>query len=263
MKTDAQYLYTNSSPVAERRLRALEAIEDESTIKLLSGFAIAPQWHCLEVGAGAGSIARWLAGRCSRTVATDLDTRLLDPDAYEVWPHDILKDAFPQAVFDIVHFRHVLIHIDRAKHLEILRSLCNALIPGGVLLAEESDMETWRVSQSTPEPVRSHFGAGIAATLAIYRSRGMNPALGMELERLIQEAGFVLTRSVRRTRQVTGGTAEAHFQQTSARQLAESIRILNPNEAVVLDRFAACFDEQSLEYETRATVSVSAARRSE
>lgn len=261
LKPNNQYLYTNSSPDAESRLRALEAIEDESTIGLLNRVGITSRWHCLEVGAGAGSIARWLADRCERVVATDLDTRLLDPTAYEVLPHDILKDDFPKAAFDLVHIRHVLIHIDHGKHFSVLRSLWNALKPDGVLLAEESDMDAWKVSEDVPETIRDHFTAGIKTTLGMYLSRGMTPSLGAELELLIQDAGFVSTRGFRRGRRVTGGTPEAHYQQMSVRQLSDSIRALNGDDAVVLDRFADCFDKNELEYESRATVSVSGIKR--
>lgn len=40
---------------------------------------IQPSWRCLELGAGAGSIAHWLASRCpdGQVVATDLGTTFL------------------------------------------------------------------------------------------------------------------------------------------------------------------------------------------
>jgi ubiquinone/menaquinone biosynthesis C-methylase UbiE len=71
-------------------------------------------WSCLEVGAGAGSIARWLAqrvGSIGRVVATDLDTRFFEDAAgtnLEVWRHDVTRDPFPTAEFDLVHVRWLL-----------------------------------------------------------------------------------------------------------------------------------------------------------
>ncbi|MEV3870693.1 hypothetical protein [Streptomyces sp. NPDC049906] len=44
------------------RLRRLEDSWDPETISLLSDCEIRPNWRSLELGAGAGSIAYWLAG---------------------------------------------------------------------------------------------------------------------------------------------------------------------------------------------------------
>jgi len=255
------YLYDNSSSVAADRLRGLEAVEDSSTIELLNRLNVAPGWHCLEIGAGAGSIARWLAERVGpqgRIVATDIDTRLLDPTLYEVWQHDLVQDALPSSAFDLVHLRHVLIHVSRAKHETILRTVRETLKPTGSLLIEESDLQSWHPSEGTPQPVRRRFSDGIATTMMIYRSRAMNPSVGAELEQLVTNAGMTIIDRTRRTRRVKGRSPEAAFHQRSARQLADSIRSSNPTDAVLLDDFAACFDVEELDYETRATVSVSA-----
>ena len=59
---------------------------------------VGPGWRCLEVGAGAGSIAGWLADRVGpsgQVIATDLDTRFLEQQArpnLEVRRHDVVRD---------------------------------------------------------------------------------------------------------------------------------------------------------------------------
>ena len=45
------------------RLRALEALFDSATTRRLAGLGLRDGRRCLEVGAGTGSIARWLAMR--------------------------------------------------------------------------------------------------------------------------------------------------------------------------------------------------------
>jgi hypothetical protein len=145
-------------------------------------------------------------------------------------------------------------------HATVLRSISHALRSEGVLLAEESDLGDWRVDPDTPEPVRKLFTEGVQIMLNVYRSRGMDPSLGAALAVSIERAGFKLIRSVRRTRRVTGGSAEAQFQQSSAKQLAESIRGSRPTDAALLDRFAECFTDRNLKYRSRATVSVSGAK---
>src|SRR5262245_47444537 len=49
------------NPTELQRLRLLEAAADPFTQRCLQRLDIQPGWPCLEVGAGAGSIATWLA----------------------------------------------------------------------------------------------------------------------------------------------------------------------------------------------------------
>src|SRR4051794_39838469 len=59
---------------------------------------VQPGWRCLEVGAGRGSMAVWLAERVGPTghvVATDVDTRYLSRHEFsnlQVIEHNILED---------------------------------------------------------------------------------------------------------------------------------------------------------------------------
>ncbi|MGH3831357.1 MAG: methyltransferase [Pseudonocardiaceae bacterium] len=63
------------------RVLLLEQVKDPDTIRILESLPINESSRCLEIGAGMGSIAYWLAARCSRghVVAVDIDTRNLDP----------------------------------------------------------------------------------------------------------------------------------------------------------------------------------------
>jgi hypothetical protein len=71
-----EYMLQNAEP--RQRLGALEARLDPGTIQLLDALGNLEEWRCLEVGAGAGSIASWLAHRVGprgHVLATDLDLR--------------------------------------------------------------------------------------------------------------------------------------------------------------------------------------------
>lgn len=60
------------------RLRLLEVCRDPGTIGRLDRLGVSCGWRCLEVGAGHGSIARWLAERVGPTgsvLAADIDPR--------------------------------------------------------------------------------------------------------------------------------------------------------------------------------------------
>jgi Methyltransferase domain len=84
----------------------------------------------LEIGAGGGSIATWLATRTGpggRVLATDINIRHLRADAgYEVLRHDLVEEPVPEGPWDLIHARLVLLHLPERR--EILHRLVGALI---------------------------------------------------------------------------------------------------------------------------------------
>ncbi|MGP3924216.1 class I SAM-dependent methyltransferase [Streptomyces sp. 8N616] len=122
------------------RLLLLEQTKDSDTIRVLESLPVAESWRCLEIGAGAGSIAYWLGERCSkgRVVAADIDTRNLDPhrspnvDIQEV---DIATHRFAPSSFDLIHARAVLCHLPARD--EVLAHAFEWLAPGGWLFVED------------------------------------------------------------------------------------------------------------------------------
>ncbi|HEX6491897.1 MAG TPA: methyltransferase domain-containing protein [Candidatus Dormibacteraeota bacterium] len=125
------------------RLGALEQCCDPLTVESLARTGVGSGWHCLEVGAGRGSIARWLAahvGIRGAVLAVDLDTTLLEPHRgprLEVRRLDVLSDPLPDGTFDLVHARHVLGHLP--DQVGALRRLAAALRPGGWMVIEDFD----------------------------------------------------------------------------------------------------------------------------
>jgi 2-polyprenyl-3-methyl-5-hydroxy-6-metoxy-1,4-benzoquinol methylase len=140
---EGAYLLDNAHKEAAARFTALSAMFDPGTVRHLESCGVAPGWHCLEVGGGGGTISNWLrrrVGTMGRVVVTDLDTRFLETvklPGLEVWQHDLTRDPLPEAAFDLVHARLVLVHLpDKEK---ILEKLVLALKPGGWLIDEEFD----------------------------------------------------------------------------------------------------------------------------
>ncbi len=144
--TQSTYLLDNAADEAPERLQALAAMHDAHTQRHVLARGIGAGWHCLEIGAGNGSIAAWMAdqvGETGRVVATDLDPRHLaqrNDRRIEVWRHDLTIDPLPEAAFDLIHVRLVLVHLRDWEAM--LAKLVQALKPGGWLVDEEYDSDS-------------------------------------------------------------------------------------------------------------------------
>jgi len=131
------YAYDNDVDVALQQHACLSAMLDAFTHTRLSTVDDhGGDLRCLEVGAGAGGIARWLAGRCASVVATDLKPGRMAREArIRVLAHDIVTEPVPDPPYDLIHARLLLMHLPQREH--VLRKLAAALTPGGTLAVED------------------------------------------------------------------------------------------------------------------------------
>lgn len=128
---------SKDSPTEHARLSSIQSSIDSFTTTILRGLGLAPDWDCLELGAGAGSIAYWLAEQCprGRVQAVDSDIRYLDPSRslnLDVVEADIADENYAPGQFDLVHARFVLCHLPARDQL-ITRAV-TWLKPGGWLV---------------------------------------------------------------------------------------------------------------------------------
>ena len=81
MADQPHYVFDSTKDQSEfDRLRLLESAFDPQPWLRLENVGVSEGWHCLEVGAGAGSIMNWLSkkvGSCGKVVAIDTNTRFL------------------------------------------------------------------------------------------------------------------------------------------------------------------------------------------
>ena len=223
--SDTRYVFDNAHGETRERFPALSDLYDGETIRCLQAIGVAPGWQCLEVAAGGGSIAQWLAGQVDtsgRVLATDLDARFLeslaDP-AIEVRRHDIVRDPLPDAAFDLVHARLILVHLPERELA--LAKMVGALKPGGWLVCEEFD------SLSMPaDPARhpdEHALKAQAAMQRVMASRGANTRYGRDLAARVRALGLVDIRADGRMAMWQGGSAGARLFRANFEQLREEL----------------------------------------
>jgi SAM-dependent methyltransferase len=185
------FLSQQSSPDVERaRLRLLEEYHDPLSVSQLDAIGVGEGWRCLDVGAGGGSVTRMLAERAGSTgsvLAVDLDTSLLEElvsDRVEVRRHDLLSDQLPQAEFDLVHARLLLMFL--SPRLGALERLVSAARPGGWVASIAPDFTTVAVSPTglAWQRVWSRFLDAVMAG-------GWDPGYGARLHGDLCGAGLV------------------------------------------------------------------------
>jgi SAM-dependent methyltransferase len=139
----SEYLFQHGWELERRRLDLLEQVFDPGTVEHLGRIPLPDGGRCLEVGAGAGSIARWMCDRVGPdgwVVATDLDTGFLEQleeKNLEVRRHDIVADDLEEDAYDLVHSRLVLDHLPARR--QVIKRMAAALRPGGWLVQEVFD----------------------------------------------------------------------------------------------------------------------------
>jgi 16S rRNA A1518/A1519 N6-dimethyltransferase RsmA/KsgA/DIM1 with predicted DNA glycosylase/AP lyase activity len=93
----SDYLLDKEFNEAKNRLTINEQVQDPATIKCLENINVNKNWHCLELGGGAGSITSWLCEKTvgyGRVTVIDQDTRFLEQLRYsnlEVLKEDITE----------------------------------------------------------------------------------------------------------------------------------------------------------------------------
>jgi SAM-dependent methyltransferase len=181
-----------------KRLSGMESLWDPGSQALLDELGIGDGWRCLEVGAGGGSMVKWMASRGANVLAIDLDTRFVEPlasDVVEVRRVDLRTDTLPQDEFDLVHARLVLEHL--ADRRQILDRLVAALRPGGWIVIEDYDWTCFGFERDSPG-----FGDIGEVILAFMAKAGFERDYGRRVVSDIEAAGLTDIRGEGRARMI-------------------------------------------------------------
>jgi SAM-dependent methyltransferase len=191
-QTDTQWIGDQIEHDTELgRLRALERVFDPTTVRLLDEIVqVAPGWRCLELGAGAGSVTRWLAERVGPTgsvVAVDVNCRFLTdlPPNVEVVEGDVTTMELDEG-FDLVHHRAVLAYVSGRE--DVVARAAHALAPGGQMLSEEPifprEVDGHGTLGDTDDRV---VGRTLQALVRLLDQVGTAPSFGLRLPSLLEE----------------------------------------------------------------------------
>jgi 2-polyprenyl-3-methyl-5-hydroxy-6-metoxy-1,4-benzoquinol methylase len=212
------YLLDNAWQQARRRLAYLEEYSDPGTQRRVEALGIRPGWRCLEVGAGGGTMSRWLCRRTApegSVLALDLDPRFMvdvsEPNL-EVRKQDVVAHPPPEGAFDFVLARFVLMHIPQRE--QVLERLAASLKPGGWLLVE--DMDAFSTAE-IPHPVCRRV---LEAQFVLGRAAGMDISTwARRLPERFQRLGLAQVGTEAQVPFVPGGSAPAGFFRLTADQL--------------------------------------------
>lgn len=178
------------------RLRLLHEVYGPGTEALLRRVGLRDGQRVAEIGCGSGNIACWMAeqvGPHGAVVGIDVSPAQIDEarrqarsrnlQNIEFQVADAYEPGLPEANFDIVYCRLVLMHLTHpATALQAMRSLAR---PGGHVVCEEMDLGCWRCDP--PHAAMTRF---FELNLQLGDRRRENFCLGASLHRLFREVGF-------------------------------------------------------------------------
>ena len=249
VSSEPRYATANAESGAERaRLELLQELNDAATIRRLDAIGVQPGWRCVEIGAGAGSIARALAERCGPrglVVAMDRDPRFLDDfpgPGREVATHDIMDGPVHPGGFDLAHCRAVLAHVD---DLAIAcRHVVESVRPGGWILCEEPDYGPMEAC----DPEHPH-ARDLAAFRSIMTHGGrMDGHAGRNVFRALRDLGLGEVEADSHGAIAIGGTLRARFRRDSLEIVRSLVLASGAFSEERFERMLAAFDDPTFAY---------------
>ena len=200
--------------LADTRRRKLlrQEINDPFSIACISNTGVREGWDCLEVAAGLGSLALWLATVVSpsgRVVATELPEGMnevlrsgCESFGVELLCHDLEGNRLNDR-FDLIHSRFVFEHIQGRD--EALKPLLANLKPNGWIVIEDA----WFPDQ--PCEGTDLYRRALKAFRIVIEQSGSDFGWASDLHHILQDLGLYKVSSTSRTDTYNGGSIQAEF----------------------------------------------------
>ncbi len=225
MTTTDSYVLNNDEPTAASMLDCLSAVLDEFTATRLVATGVADGARCLEVGAGNGSIARWLGGRVGPTgqvLATDRQPHhVAAGPRVTVLRHDVVTEPLPAGPFDLIHARLLLAHLPERR--AVLARLAGALAAGGALVVEEWGGWPGRVLSAPDPDTAALYERYQVALLAVFRSAGNDTGWAADVPAAMLDAGLVDVDTAVHARSWSGGSPGCLLPALVSRELRDRL----------------------------------------
>ena len=188
-RDDGYNVRDDEAALEAQRLGFLAEARDPKTIRVLGSTGISAGWNCIELGAGAGTVSRWMADQVGTTgtvLSTDIELRFHSEATpnMEVRQHNIMAEELPVAAFDLIHARAVLQHLPERD--AVITKLTNALRPGGWLVLEDGNFLSF-AEQSVPNAYKPLHDLICTGQTTQWR----DPNFGLKLLGHMRTRGFV------------------------------------------------------------------------
>jgi 2-polyprenyl-3-methyl-5-hydroxy-6-metoxy-1,4-benzoquinol methylase len=239
----ANYVWDHDLSGEADRLALMSDLLDPSSRFHLGRLGVAKGWTCLEVGAGNGSLSRWLAeqvGPDGHVLATDLRTDLmagLGGPNIDVRRLDVVQDEPPGAPFDLVAARALLHHLPERR--EVVGRMVRWLKPGGHLFIQEPDFyPTWTVRP----PSQHRFWELFLAWAAQQR---IDYYVGRAVPGWLQAEGMLDIAAEGHAILYQGGSAFAAWWTAGIREIAGRLEAEGGVPGALLEEFYALYRDPS------------------
>jgi SAM-dependent methyltransferase len=235
----SEYTLPHDLAGERQRLELMSALLDPMERAHIERLGVKSGWRCLELGAGNGSIARFLAGVVAPTgsvVASDIDVRYmadLHAPCLEVRRLDVIEDAIEDETYDFVVARALLHHL--AGRRDALKRMVAAVKPGGVLLSIEPDMLPCTVA----EP--ASMGAFWQGWLKWAEQSGIDYFVGRRVPAWLDSLGMESVAGEGCTARFNGGSDWARYWTSTMRELAPPLMKSGNMSQRMLDDFTSLY----------------------
>ncbi len=262
--SNPEYVFDTAWQAERNRVTAIENIWDDNSRRNLLATGVSEGWRCLEVGAGGGSLAAWLAtvvGPEGHVVATDTDTRFLDAlgaPGVEARRHDIVADPIEAGAYDLVHTRLLLEHLPDSDIA--LDHMIEALKPGGRLVLEEFDHVSFLPDPESSPQAQATWQAWTDAFTLLAQSRGLDLAYGRRMATLLRRRGLEEVTCEGRTIVERGGVPGRDLLRLSMLSLRHALTATGAIDDRGVDALAALLDDPAFTWTSQIMVSATATK---
>jgi SAM-dependent methyltransferase len=202
-----------------KRLRLMSGLLDPTSQAQLAKVPVEPDWRCIEIGAGNGSLSQWLAGRLrppGKVEATDIAADLMrgiESPTLDVAELDVVKDGLPSKACDLVMARALLHQLP--ERMEVIAAIVDAVRPGGWVFIQEPDFHP----TMTVEPEsQAQFWRDFLKWAA---SQQIDYFVGHKVAPRLQELGCEYINVEGHTMQYQGGSAFAEWWRLAIAEVAQ------------------------------------------